>query len=164
MTAPGRHGSVIERRIIQHEHRDLEPVINRIEATAELAGHLAARDLAPALRSLLDSIRKALLPVLDWEETWYFPEADGLAGTPWATKLLRYEHQQIRTSLERLEADWLALRHEPTHRQLVDLRARLYALHTLIAGHFEHEERSLMPELELDTHAGGAGNTAFESG
>jgi iron-sulfur cluster repair protein YtfE (RIC family) len=164
MTAPGRHGAAIERRIIHHEHRDLEPVVNRIEATAELAGHLAARDLATALRSLLDSIRKALLPVMDWEETWYFPEADQQAGTPWATKFLRYEHQQIRNSLERLEADWLALRHEPTHRQLVDLRARLYALHTVVTGHFEHEERFLMPQLELDTEAGGAEDTALESG
>ncbi len=62
------------------------------------------------------------------------------------------------------EADWLALRHEPTHRQLVDLRARLYGLHTLITGHFEHEERFLMPQLELDTQAGQAEDTALESG
>jgi hypothetical protein len=163
VTAPGRHGTAIERRIIHHEHRDLEPVVNRIETTAELAGHLAARDLAPALRSLLDAIRKALLPVMEWEQTWYYPEVDHLAGTPWATKFLRYEHQQIRNALERLEADWLALRHEPTHRQLVDLRARLYSLHALITAHFEHEERFLMPQLELDPSAEASEQTALES-
>jgi iron-sulfur cluster repair protein YtfE (RIC family) len=163
VTAPEPHGAAIERRIIHHEHRDLEPVVNRIEATAELAGHLAARDLAAALRRLLDDLRKSLLPVMDWEQNWYFPQVDQLVGTPWATKFLRYEHQQIRSSLERLEADWLALRREPTHQQLVDLRARLYGLHALITAHFEHEERFLMPQLELDAQAEAAQHTALES-
>jgi iron-sulfur cluster repair protein YtfE (RIC family) len=141
----------IERRIISHEHRDLEHVVSRIEATAELAGNLAARDLAGALRSLLDSIQKTLLPHADWEDTWYYPQVDRLAGTPWATKLLRYEHQQIRATVERLEADWLALRREPTHRQLVDLRARLYGLHAVLTSHFEQEERFLIPLIDNES-------------
>jgi hemerythrin-like domain-containing protein len=161
MTAGQRQGAAIERRIITHEHRDLEHVVARIESTAELAGNLAARDLASALRSLLDLIQKTFLPHSEWEETWYYPEVDRLAGTPWATKLLRYEHQQIRATIERIEADWLALRHEPTHRQLVDLRARLYGLHALVTSHFEQEERYLMPVLDYDQ--GQVEQTALEA-
>ncbi len=150
MTTSPRQGVAVERRILSHEHREIEHVVGRIEATAEMAGNLAARDLASALRSLLDSIEKTLLPHLDWEDNFCFPEMDRLAATPWATRLLRLQHQQIRQSVERLEADWLALRREPTHRQLVDLRARLYGLHALMSAHFEQEERVILPFLDAE--------------
>ncbi|HXQ95529.1 MAG TPA: hemerythrin domain-containing protein [Candidatus Acidoferrales bacterium] len=148
-TAPG-HGVAVERRILDHEHRDIEHIVGRIEATAEMAGNLAARDLASALRTLLDTIEKILLPHLDWEDHFCFPEMDRLAETTWATRLLRLQHQQIRQSVERLEADWLALRREPSHRQLVDLRARLYGLHALMGSHLEQEERVILPLLDAE--------------
>ncbi len=150
MAMSQRQGVAVERRILSHEHREIEHVVGRIEATAEMAGNLAARDLASALRSLLDSVEKTLLPHLDWEDNFCFPEMDRLAGTPWATRLLRLQHQQVRQSVERLEADWLALRREPTHRQLVDLRARLYGLHALMSAHFEQEERVILPFLDTE--------------
>ena len=148
MPTSQRQGVAIERRILGHEHREIEHVVGRIEATAEMAGNLAARDLASALRSLLDSIEKTLLPHLDWEDTFCFPEMDRLAETPWATQLLRLQHEQIRRSVERLEEDWLALRREPTHRQLLDLRARLDGLHALMRAHLEQEEAVVFPFLE----------------
>jgi hemerythrin-like domain-containing protein len=150
MATSQRQGAAIERRILGHEHREMEHVVTRIEATAEMAGNLAARDLASALRSVLDSIEKTLLPHLDWEDNFCYPEMDRLAGTPWATRLLRLQHQQIRQFVERLEADWLALRREPSHRQLVDLRARLYGLHALMSAHFEQEERVILPFLDAE--------------
>ncbi len=150
MAMSQHQGVAVERRILSHEHREIEHVVGRIEATAEMAGNLAARDLASALRSLLDSVEKTLLPHLDWEDNFCYPEMDRLAGTPWATRLLRLQHQQVRQSVERLEADWLALRREPTHRQLVDLRARLYGLHALMSAHFEQEERVILPFLDTE--------------
>jgi hemerythrin-like domain-containing protein len=153
MPTSQRHGAAVERRILSHEHREIEHVVARIETTAEMAGNLAARDLASALRSLLDTIEKTLLPHLDWEDNFCFPEMDRLAATPWATRLLRIQHQQVRSAVERLEADWLSLRREPTHRQLVDLRARLYALHALMCAHFEQEERVVLPFLDSDNDA-----------
>ena len=148
-----RQGAAIERRIVGHEHREIEHVIARIETVAEMAGNLAARDLSTSLRMLLDSLETTFLPHTEWEDTWCYPEIDRIAGTPWATKLLRFEHQQIRAGIERLEADWLALRHEPSHRQLVDLRARLYGLHAVVCTHFEQEERFLMPMLDAESPA-----------
>ncbi len=150
MAMSQHQGVAVERRILSHEHREIEHVVGRVEATAEMAGNLAARDLASALRSLLDSVEKTLLPHLDWEDNFCYPEMDRLAGTPWATRLLRLQHQQVRQSVERLEADWLALRREPTHRQLVDLRARLYGLHALMSAHFEQEERVILPFLDTE--------------
>jgi len=150
MTPAVRQGAAIERRIVGHEHREIEHVIARIEGTAEMAGNLAARDLSTALRGLLDSLEKTLLPHCEWEDNWCYPEIDRIAGTPWATKLLRFEHHQIRTMTDRLEADWLGLRREPTHRQLMDLRARLYALHAVVSSHVEQEERFLLPLLDAE--------------
>jgi hemerythrin-like domain-containing protein len=150
MPTPPRQGVAVERRILGQEHREIEHIVGRIETTAEMAGNLAARDLASALRSLLDAIEKTLLPHIDWEDNFCYPQMDRLAGTPWATRLLRLQHQQVRQTVERLEADWLALRREPTHRQLVDLRARLYGLHALMSSHFEQEERVVLPFLDTD--------------
>ena len=148
--------AVVERRILNHEHREIEHLVGRIEATAEMAGNLAAVDLASAVRSLLDAMEKSLLRHIDWEEDHCFPEMDHLAATPWATRLLRIQHEQVRRALEHLEADWLALQTEPAHRRLVDLRGRLYGLHAQMSSHLEQEEVVVMPFLEAGSGTAGA--------
>ncbi len=146
---PTRHRLPTERRILAHDHREIEHLLGHIESTAEIAGNLASPDLASALRGLLDAIQHTLCGHLDWEETVCYAEMDGLAGTPWATRFLRFQHEQIRQSIDRLEADVLALRHEPTHGALVALRARLYRLHALMSAHLEQEEVALTPFLDV---------------
>ena len=156
--APAHPEAVVERRLLNHEHREIEHLVGRIETTAEMAGNLASNDLVSALRSLLDAMEKTLLRHIDWEDDHCFPEMDRLAATPWATRLLRFQHQQVRHALERLEADWLALRREPTHRQLVDLRGHLYGLHAQMSSHLEQEEAVVMPFL--DAGSGQAGRAS----
>jgi hypothetical protein len=148
MSSDLRQGADVERRFIEQEHRDLASGIARIEDVAGLSGSLAAPDLSAALRNLLDWLLKAYLPHCDWEDSWLYPELDRIAGTPWATRSMRFDHRQIRELFDRLEIDWELLRHEPTHRHLVDLRARLYALHALVRTHVEREERFLVPLLD----------------
>ncbi len=154
--------AVVERRILNHEHREIEHLVGRIEATAEMAGNLAASDLASAVRSLLDAMEKSLLRHIDWEDDHCFPEMDHLAATPWATRLLRIQHEQVRRALEHLEADWRALQTEPAlqpesaHRRLVDLRGRLYGLHAQMSSHLEQEEVVVMPFLEAGSGMAGA--------
>jgi hemerythrin-like domain-containing protein len=157
--------AVIERRILNHEHREIENLVGRIEATAEMAGNLAASDLASAVRSLLDAMETTLVRHLDWEDGHCFPEMDRLAATPWATRLLRIQHEQVRRALERLEADWRTLQTEPAHRRLADLRGRLYGLHAQMSSHLEQEEIVVMPFLEpasgtIGGRASGAGPEA----
>jgi len=148
MSSDLRQGAEVERRFIEQEHRELASGIARIEDVAGLSGSLAAPDLSAALRSLLDWLGKSYLPHCDWEDSWLYPELDRIAGTPWATRSMRFDHRQIRELVDRLEVDWELLRHEPTHRHLVDLRARLYALHALVRSHVEREERFLVPLLD----------------
>ncbi len=150
--------AVVERRILNHEHREIEHLVGRIEATAEMAGNLAAGDLLSAVRSLLDAMETTLVKHLDWEDGHCFPEMDRLAATPWATRLLRIQHEQVRQGLERLEADWRALQTEPTHRRLVELRGHLYGLHAQMSSHLEQEEVVVMPFLETGSGTAGAGS------
>jgi iron-sulfur cluster repair protein YtfE (RIC family) len=143
-----RHGAEVERRFVESEHREMLPGIGRIDDVAGLAGSLAAPDLSASLRSVLDWLHKSFLPHCDWEDSWLYPELDRIAGTPWVTRSMRFDHRQIRELIDRLEIDWELLRREPTHRHLGEIRARLYALHALIHCHVEREERFLVPLLD----------------
>lgn len=148
MSSDLRQGAEVERRFIEHEHREMAPGISRIYEVAGLAGSLAAQDLSAALRSTLDWLERSYLPHCDWEDAWLYPDLDRIAGTPWATRSMRFDHRQIRELVDRLEIDWELLRHEPTHRHLADIRARLYGLHELVKCHLEREERFLVPLLD----------------
>jgi hemerythrin-like domain-containing protein len=153
MVASVTHGDAIERRFVEHEHREMAHGLNRISEVAELAGSLAAPDLTRALRGLLNWLESTLEPHADWEETWLYPKMDAAARSGWATRMMRFEHRQIRRMIAALEIDLDALRHEPTHAQLVGLRAHLYGLSALVAAHLEREEQLLLPLLGEETSA-----------
>jgi len=156
METTGAHAAAVERRILAHEHRQLEPLVERLETVAGLAGPLSAAELAGALRSLLDGLEKTLLPHMAWEEQFCYPEFERLAGTSWATRYLRIQHQQIHDRLNQLEADWLLLRGGQEHHAHVDLRRHLHETHALLCSHMEQDEQALLPfcEGEHDAAAG----------
>lgn len=137
-----------ERSFVDHEHRDLRPGIERIHEVARCVGTVAAPDLSIVLLDVLDWVDQVVEPHAAWEDGWLYPEFDRRAGTPWATKLMRFEHHQIRQAASRLEADRETLRHEPDHDQSCDLVGHLIALETLLRAHVEREERFLIPLLE----------------
>jgi hemerythrin-like domain-containing protein len=137
-----------ERSFVDHEHRDLRPGIDRIHEVARCVGTVAAPDLSIVLLDVLDWVDQIVEPHAAWEDGWLYPEFDRRAGTPWATKLMRFEHHQIRQAASRLEADRETLRHEPDHDQSCDLVGHLIALETLLRAHVEREERFLIPLLE----------------
>jgi iron-sulfur cluster repair protein YtfE (RIC family) len=145
-----------ERRILAHDHRAIEHVVGRVETTAEIVGTLTTPDLASALRNLLDTVERSLGPHLEWEEKICFAQIDGIAGTAWATRILRVQHDQIHEAVSAIERDWRGLRGEVTHRQLTDLRAHLYRLHALMSAHLEQEELALIPFLEAEGRGSGA--------
>ncbi len=139
--------ATIERHILGRAHRALERVLARIETTAEVAGTLEASGLSSVVQSVLVELETTLTTHMEWEESICFPETDRLAATPWATRLLRLQHMQIRTALDRLAADAVALQAGPGHRQVADLRAHLYALHAILSSHLEQEERAVLTLL-----------------
>jgi hypothetical protein len=139
---------VAERAFVDHEHRDLRPGIDRIHDVGASVGSLAAPDLSIVLLDVLDWFETIVEPHAAWEEGWLYPELDRLAGTPWATSLMRFEHHQIRRIVARLEGDRGRLRHEPNHDESVALLADLFALEALMRAHVEREERCLLPLLD----------------
>lgn len=137
-----------ERAFANHEHRDLRPGIERIHDVAESVGTIAAPDLSIVLLDVLDWFETIVEPHAAWEENWLYPELDRLAGTPWTTRLMRFEHHQIRHIVARLEVDRDILHHELNHHEAVQLLADLFALEALLRAHMEREERYLLPLLD----------------
>lgn len=154
-----------ERAFADHEHRDLRPGIDRIHDVAGSVGTIAAPDLSIVLLDVLDWFETVVEPHAAWEEGWLYPELDRLAGTPWATRLMRYEHHQIRHVVARLESDRDLLRHEPNHDEAVALLGDLFALEALLRSHVEREERFLLPLLDEPPVGGlGAGSPGSSAG
>lgn len=130
------------------ENEQLASGVDHIHRLGTLVGTIPTHDLTYELLQLLSWIEKVLEPHTTWEEMVLYAKIDERAGTVWATKLMRYEHQQIRLLAHRLEVDRETLRHETTHDELVELRGRLFALEGLIRAHLEREELFLIPLLD----------------
>jgi hemerythrin-like domain-containing protein len=141
-------GMTAEHAFAEHEHRELARGIDRIHEVARYVGTIAAPDLSIALIDVLDWVEVVLEPHAAWEDAWLYPEIDRRAGTSWATRLMAFEHRQIREIARRLEADRELLHGEPGRDRAVELVAHLFALEALLRAHIEREERFLMPILD----------------
>ena len=138
----------VERIYVEREHREMAERIDHLHDIAGLVGTISTGEFRFALGGILDWIEAILEPHSAWEENWLYPHIDVASGTTWVTRLMRYEHQQIRDAASRLRADQHALRHELTHGQVVDLRGRIYALEALIRAHLDREEHVVLPLLD----------------
>lgn len=142
-------GAAVERRIVEQEHRELSHSIARIEEVAHLVGTLGVQDLARAIDDLIRSLRKGLLAHAEWEDAWLYPQMDVLAGTPWATRIMRFEHKQIAELVERLTEDSRRLRERSGPTRLEEIRGHLCSLHTMVQLHVEREAHFLIPLLDV---------------
>ena len=138
-----------ERTFVEHEHRELVPGINRIHEVACSVGTIPATDLSRALRDVMAWVDDVLQPHAAWEEQWLYPELDQRAGTPWATRLMQFEHGQIRDMTSRLDEDHTRL-FEFGHLggEVSSIRCHLFGLEALLRAHVEREERFLVPLLD----------------
>jgi hemerythrin-like domain-containing protein len=139
----------VERDFLEHEHRELVPGLNRIHDVACSVGSIPTIELSRALREVMAWIDHVLRPHTAWEEGWLYPELDVRAGTPWATRLLQFEHRQIRDMTSRVDEDHTRLfavgRIEV---EASSVRCHLFGLEALLRAHVEREERFLLPLLE----------------
>ena len=133
---------------IKHEHAELQAGIERIHLIGGRVGAVTDRELADELLQALDWFEKVLSPHAAWEDHVVYDRIDERAGTTWATRLMRYEHAQIRRLAVRLAADRQLLLAAPTHELLTELRAHLFALEAVVRAHIEREDVFLFPLLE----------------
>lgn len=137
-----------ERAFAGLEHRDLAPGLARIRSLAARVGRRAAPELAHDLHGVVRWFGEVVGPHMAWEEAWLYPELDRLAGTPWATRVPRFEHGILSDMVARLDRDETLVAHQPTPEQAAELAAHLLALEALLRAHIQVEERILLPLLD----------------
>lgn len=131
----------------EHEHRELIRGINHIHDVACDIGGWATPELSLRVRDVLAWVDHHLEPHIAWEESWLYPEIDIRTGTPWATRMARFDHRQIRDAATRLRADQELLDRDRMRERLIELRCHLFGLEALLRAHIEREERYLIPLL-----------------
>lgn len=150
MTEP-RRDTLPEHDFVAHEHTEMRRGLDRLHDVGSLIG--TTDEIAVAVLEVLHWIDAVLDPHARWEDAWLYPEIDERAGTAWATKLMSYEHRQIRDAVSALATARTTLRQARTPAALIELRARVFALEAIIRAHIVREERFLIPLLESeDTH------------
>jgi DUF438 domain-containing protein len=151
-----RRDTIPEQAFAAHEHRELGHDLDRVHGAATLVGRYD--EVAAAALDVLHWVDTVLEPHAEWEDRWLYPEIDRRAGTHWATKLMGFEHDQIREAAARLAAARTDLRAGASAERLLEVRARMAGLEAVIRAHMEREERFLIPMLggELETEASSA--------
>lgn len=150
--------ALAEHAFVAHEHAEVARGLDDIHEIARFRGSVSSPDVAGALREVVRWLDDVLEPHAAWEDGWLYPEIDRRAGTPWATRLMTFEHGQIRELGERLRRELLLLREEHGTDLAMDVRGILIGLETLVRAHVERETRFLLPLLDERPRSGSAGS------
>jgi len=145
MTIDGREAV---HSFVEHEHDELAAGIDRMHDVACDLPSLPASEMLLRVGDVLRWVDETLRPHMAWEESWLFPQIDDLAETPWATRLVRFDHRQIGRQAERVGMHRLDVRHGPAAHAAGELRCDLLALEALVRANLEREEQFLLPILE----------------
>jgi iron-sulfur cluster repair protein YtfE (RIC family) len=156
MTTIERDGRTMIQSFVAHEHHELVAGIDHIHDVACDLPTAPANQMSAKVGAVLRWVDTTLKPHMTWEEQWLFPQIDQRARTPWATRLLRFDHRQITRQAERLSSHRLGLEHGPSTDSLLEIRSDLFALEALLRANLEREENFLMPLLESDANRWGA--------
>src|SRR5262249_38920143 len=135
---------------VEHEHRELFAGIDHVHEVACELPATPVDQMTGKVASVLRWVETTLKPHMAWEDEWLFPQIDLRADTPWATRLIRFDHRQIARQAERLGTYRIRLEHGPSAESLVEVRGDLFALEALVRANLEREESFLMPLLESE--------------
>jgi len=150
MTTTATEGQAMIRSFLEHEHDELSTGLNQLHELAEQLSRLSVERALHRISTAIEWLEGTVTPHMTWEERWLFPQIDDRARTPWATRLVRFDHLQITEQIHRLRVHRVHLEHGPTSEAIVEVRCDLYALEALLRSCLEREERVLLPLLEGD--------------
>lgn len=139
---------VIERRLVEQEHRRLRAGLANLQDAILDAHRLTQSEAMDRVARALAWLRRDVLPHAAWEEAWLYSHVDTQAGTPWATRALRFEHEQVREVAAAVEAEFQASHEHWTSENAFRLVVALTRLETLISAHLAQEERMVVPLLD----------------
>lgn len=140
---------VVEAQFVEHEHQRVRAGLANLREQIEGAHRLTRATASDGVARTLAWLRRDVLPHAAWEEAWLYPHVDQIAGTPWATRALRFEHEQVREVAAELEASFQAVHDHWTAELAFGLAVALTRLETLVSAHLAQEERFVLPLLDL---------------
>ena len=143
---------LLEARFFEGEHRRIRTGLAVLQQAVADADHLGRLDAMERLTRIVIWLRRDLLPHAAWEEAWLYPRLDREAGSPWTTRALRAEHQQIRELASRLDHEFDALNEHWNQRIVVEFVAAMARLDALITAHLAQEDRFILPLLDEPMH------------
>ena len=143
-----RRNTIPEHDFASHEHVEMRRGIDRIIEVARLRG--SNEELSARVLEVLHWVDRVLEPHAQWEDRWLYPEIDERAGTPWATKLMTFEHKQIRDAVGAVAAARVELHDRGSTPAMIEVRGRLFALDAILRAHMAREERFLIPLLDIE--------------
>jgi hemerythrin-like domain-containing protein len=146
---------VIEVRIIEREHQELRFGLSNLEGTIEEASRLSQSELRDRIARTTAWAHRQFLPHAAWEEAWMYAQLDEATGSPWTTRALRFQHEQIRELATALETVSIAAYEHWTAEIVCRVVAAMARLDALISAHLAQEELFVLPFLEE-----GAGHAA----
>ena len=141
---------VIEGRFVEQEHRRVRSGLGGLRDAIGGAHRLTRSSAADSVARALTWIRRDLLPHAAWEEAWLYPHFDRAVASPWATRALRLEHEQIREVAAGLEPELSALREHWSPEVAFRVVVALTRLETLVTAHLAQEEWFIEPLLAAE--------------
>lgn len=150
MTAIQADDRQMIRSFMDHEHHELAGGVDRVHELACELATLSVPAMSSRVERVLHWVDETLQPHMAWEESSLFATIDDRAQTRWATRLVRFDHRQIRHQADRLRTHWPGLLHGPSAETVVEVRCDLLALEALLRANLEREETFLLPLLERE--------------
>lgn len=139
---------IVEERILEREHETLRAGLSTLRGAIEDASRLTQLELAERVARCTSWMRRDFLPHAAWEEGWLYSQLDRETGSPWTTRSLRVQHEQIRELAKHLEAA-STLAHARWTREIeVQLIAAMARLEALLSAHLAQEDLFLTPLIE----------------
>jgi hemerythrin-like domain-containing protein len=139
---------IVEVRIIEREHRELRSGLSNLEGAIEEASRLSQSDLRDRIARTTAWAYRQFLPHAAWEEAWLYSQLDEATGSPWATRALRFQHEQIRELASALEAVSITAYEHWTSEIVCRVVAAMARLDALVSAHLAQEELFVLPLLE----------------
>jgi Hemerythrin HHE cation binding domain. len=139
---------IIEERIIEREHQALRAGLSTLEGTIDDAHRLSRGELADRIARATAWMHRDFLPHAAWEEAWLYAQLDRATGSPWTTRALRIQHEQIRELATALEAASVVAHEHWTSEVSYRVLAAMARLDALISAHLAQEELFVLPLLE----------------
>ena len=138
----------VELQVLDHEHRRVRDGLAALQEVLEDPEIRTRPEAIDRTARTLQWIRRDVLPHAAWEEAWLYPRLDTTAGTAWATRVLRFQHEQIRDLATALEAAFVSAEGRWTPEAGYQLALAMTRLETLISAHLAQEQWFVRPLLD----------------